>query len=70
MYKKIMCPEAIGTVLWTYALKTVTERLNRVKITPEKKTTDDCFIVTMGIIRPKAFHTWGRPVYLFKSPLQ
>ena len=67
---KIYFPEAITTMLWAYALKDFSEKLNVLKVDDDGITPMEKFAGTTTDITIKNHHIWGCPVYVMDARLQ
>ena len=57
-------PEAIGKMLWPYALKAFSEQINVLKVDDDVITPMEKFAGTTTEIYIKNHHIWGLPVYV------
>ena len=70
LHVKIYFPEAITTMLWTYALKEFASQLNLIKMVDDGITPKEMFSGTTTDITLKKHHTWGFPFYVLDTIFQ
>ena len=70
LHVKRFWPEAITTMLWPFALKTVAERHNCLKIDINGVTPYAKFSGIRTAMNLKDEHAWGFPIYVHEHRLQ
>ena len=70
MHAKRHWPEAIGTILWPFALKAAEDRRNHLKLDEKGYAPIHKFSKTFANIEIKNWHTWGCPVFVLEAKAQ
>lgn len=63
-------PEAITTMLWSFAVQTYVNRRNELKIGKNGKSPNQRWTQCNHPPDPSKFHTWGCPIFVLDSKLQ
>ncbi len=63
-------PEYVTTILWPFALKTASDRLNRLSVNDDLKSPLSLLSGASDNIIASDLHTWGCPVYVLDADLQ
>ena len=67
LHAKRLWPEAIGTILWPFAVKAIVDRRNHLKLDDNGWAPIHKFSRVHSNIEIKNWHTWGCPIFVLDS---